>query len=203
MKFAVILAHPRADSLNAQIAHTVVERLVVMGHDVVLRDLYSIGFDPRLMADELPHAAMAPPPPDVTAERRRLADRDGFVFVYPFWFNTPPAILKGYIERVLSMGFGYEPIVGGGTQPLLSGKSLTSFTTSGAPDRWVETSGALDHLKALFDNYLAEVTGLNVITHRHFGGIVPGLTDEAVADILDDTRDTLAKAFSPPALKPT
>ena len=196
MKFAVILAHPKTGSLNAQIARTAVERLVALGHDVIMRDLYGMAFYPRRSADELPFAPDSAPAPDAENERHRLADRDGFVFVYPLWFNSAPAILKGFIERVFGLGFGYKALLGGGTRPALSGKLLLSFSTSGAPDHWMDSSGALKILLDGFDNYLGQVTGLKVLEHRHFGGIVPGITGEAVADVLDEVRDTLTHALS-------
>lgn len=194
MKHAVILAHPKASSFCASIAGTCVKALKALGHEAVLRDLYEMDFDPRLAADEIPAPTPFGPHEDVAAERALLADVDSFIFVYPFWFNAPPAILKGYVDRVLSMGFGYAP-GGAGSQPLLTGRSLMSFSTSGAPDRWVDSTGALKGLVELFDRHLAGVCGLKVLDHHHFGGIHSMLTDEAAADLLDRVRADLATAF--------
>lgn len=191
MKHAVILAHPRAGSFNASIAGACMETLEALGHGCLLRDLYAMDFDPRLMADELPGPGDFQARPDVLAERALLADVDSFIFVYPFWFNAPPAILKGYVDRVLGMHFGYAP----GAQPLLTGRSLMSFSTSGAPDRWVSSTGALEALKTVFDLHLGGVCGLTVLDHRHYGGIHSLLAEAAAADLLDDVRDSLKKAF--------
>ncbi len=194
MKHAVIVAHPVPGSFNGAVATTYANALSASGADVLVRDLYGIGFDPCLRAAELPVPNGHGPGPDVAAERVLLQDVDVFAFVYPFWFNAPPAILKGYVDRVFSMGFGYAPTFGG-TEPQLKGRGLISFSSSGAPDAWVRSSGALAALQTVFDHHLAGVCGLTVVDHVHFGGIVSDITPEAVETMLDDVRATATRHF--------
>ena len=191
MKHAVILAHPKASSLNASIAGACVRTLEGLGHSVLVRDLYAIGFDPRLQAGEIPADTGFAPAPDVLAERAALADVDSFIFVYPFWFNAPPAMLKGYVDRIFGMGFGYAP----GSKPLLGGRTLFSISTSGAPDHWVNSTGALRSLMEVFDFHLGGVCGLKPIDHVHFGGVVSNLTEEAAEDMLSQVHARLGVAF--------
>ncbi|WP_304177122.1 NAD(P)H-dependent oxidoreductase [Phenylobacterium aquaticum] len=198
MKHAVIIAHPSQDSFTAAVGRTYAETVRAMGQEVLVRDLYAMDFDPRLKASELPSPKGANPAPDIATERALVADADVFAFIYPFWFNAPPAILKGYADRMFGLGFGYAP-ASGGTEPLLSSRQLISFSSSGAPDRWVEETGALSALRQHFDGHLAGVCGLNVIDHRHHGGVTPGITDEAVADMLEDVARAVRKAFGPAA----
>ncbi len=197
MRHAVILAHPKPVSFCASIARTCVATLTGWGDQVVLRDLYEMAFDPCLRAGELPTATGFAAGADVVAERQVLAGVDSFIFVYPFWFNAPPAILKGYVDRVFCMGFGYRPVFGG-TEPLLVGKRLTSFSTSGAPEHWVNSTGALKALMAVFDLHLAGVCGLAVGEHRHFGSILSNLTEEAGDDMLGDVRTVLGELSKGP-----
>ena len=194
MKHAVILAHPAHKSLNAEIAHAYVEFIERLGHDVIVRDLYRMRFDPCLKAAEFPGPKAPKFRDDVLRERQRLADVDVFVLVYPLWFNAPPAILKGYIDRVFSMGFGFKPGVGG-AQPALTGRKLISFTTSGAPDFWMRDTGALSALMRLFDSHLGGTCGLSVIDHAHFGGMVSDITPEAFEDVLADVRTAASAHF--------
>lgn len=194
MKHAVILAHPNPASFCAAIAATCVESLGGSGNGAVLRDLYRMGFDPCMKSGELPTHPGFAPEPDVIAERQVLSDVDSFVFVYPFWFNAPPAILKGYVDRVFCMGFGFRPAFGG-TEPLLTGRRLTSFTTSGAPDQWVRSTDAVGALRAVFDDHLAAVCGLTVLDHRHFGSVLSNLTEESAGDMLAEVAGALAAAF--------
>jgi NAD(P)H dehydrogenase (quinone) len=183
MKHAVIVAHPNARSLSRSIAGAYAASVGALGQQVVLRDLYGMGFDPCLKAYEIPRSAEVQFAPDVVAERRLLADVDVFALVYPFWFNAPPAILKGYIDRVFSMGFGFEP-GRGGTEPLLDGKKLISFSLSGAPEHWVRDTGAMQALMTLFDRHLCAMCGLQLVDHVHTGGIVDNMTQEAVDEVL-------------------
>lgn len=202
MKCAVVLAHPKATSFCASMARACVDSLTAAGHAVLLRDLYAMDFDPRLRADELPSDSGFRPAPDVVRERELLAEADLFVFVYPFWFNAPPAILKGYVDRVFGMKFGYAADFGG-SKPLLVGRKLLTFSTSGAPDHWVNSTGALKALMAVFDNHVAAVCGLTVADHVHFGGIHSLLADEAAADMLDQVRTRVAEAAATATSCPT
>ena len=106
MRHAVIVAHPRRRSVTCAIAQAYAEAARALGHEVVERDLYRLGFDPCLKAEEIPDAEPPRFGEDVRREREALKDADVFAFVYPLWFNAPPAILKGYVDRVFSMGFG-------------------------------------------------------------------------------------------------
>lgn len=187
MKHAVILAHPAHKSLNAAIAQTYRAAAEEIGHAVDIRDLYAMRFDPCLKAAEIPGPKAPVFRDDVVRERARLAEIDVFVFVYPFWFNAPPAILKGYVDRVFGMGFGFKPGLGGNS-PALTGRKLVSFSTSGAPDHWVRDTGAMTALTRLFDDHLAGTCGLTVVDHLHFGGMVSGITEEAVGDVLSRVR---------------
>lgn len=194
MKHAVILAHPKPTSFCAAIAKTCVEHLRATGHAVVMRDLYGLDFDPRLKAEELPGPLGAQAAPDIIAERQALSDVDSFIFVYPFWFNAPPAILKGYVDRVFSMGFGYAAGAGG-AESLLDDKTLLSFSTSGAPEDWVKSTGALKALMTVFDLHLSGVCGLRVLDHKHFGSIVSNTTAESGADVMEEVRSRLDDLF--------
>ena len=190
MKHAIILAHPNPNSFNAAVARTYCEMVRGRSHEPILRDLYRLGFDPLLKASEIPGAAGFEPAPDVLAERAVIKDAEVFVFVYPLWFYAPPAMLKGYVDRVFGMGFGFGDIQGGGNTPLLKGRKMITFTSSGSPIEWVKQEGAWTAIRNLFDSHLAQVCGLTVLDHVHFGGIAPGTRPDAVADRLGTVRET-------------
>ncbi|HEX6866382.1 MAG TPA: NAD(P)H-dependent oxidoreductase [Caulobacteraceae bacterium] len=158
----------------------------------MLRDLYRMGFDPRLQADEVPDHAGFAAADDVKAERALIGDADVFAFVYPLWFNAPPAMLKGYIDRVFGMGFGYG-MGQGGNRPLLTGRRMISITSSGAPSRWLEQTGAWEAIRNLFDEHLAAVCGFTLVGHVHFDGITPGITEEAVEQCANAVKAAVAR----------
>lgn len=198
MKHAVIVAHPNSRSLTHSAGQAYAVAVRALGHQALVRDLYAIDFDPRLREAEIPHLSPPTPGRDVVAEREALADADVFAFVYPLWFNAPPAILKGYVDRIFCMGFGYG-WTPGGTEPLLDGRQLVSFTFSGAPDQWVHDTGALTGLVSTFDSHFARMCGLRLVDHVHTGGIVPNMTSEAVQDVLDRVADAVSTLFGPNA----
>jgi NAD(P)H dehydrogenase (quinone) len=197
MKHAIIVAHPNPKSLTLSIAHAYAQAVGALGQTSVTRDLYKLGFDPCLRAGEIPGPDGYRCGADAQRERDLIADADVFALLYPFWFNAPPAILKGYVDRVFSMGFGYEPAPSGGNQSMLDGKRLISITTSGAPDAWVKDTAALETLRRGFDAHVGAVCGLIVTDHLHFGGVVPGITAEAGREILATVKDTVRTTFDP------
>jgi NAD(P)H dehydrogenase (quinone) len=150
------------------------------GAEVVERDLYRLRFDPRLRAEEMPDHLGAAVRPDVARERAALAGVDIFAFFYPLWFNATPAMMKGYVERVFGMDFGYTARQLGGNQPLLGGRKMVTFTSSGAPQDWVERTGAWDAMQKHFDAHFAAVTGMEIIGHHNVGGIGGGLRKDVV-----------------------
>jgi NAD(P)H dehydrogenase (quinone) len=197
MRHAVILAHPDPESFNAFVARTYVATVTALAQTATLRDLYRLDFDPRLGADELPwrekHALRA----DVCAEREVLAAADLVVLVYPLWFNAPPAMMKGYVERVFGMGFAYASAPPG-TRPLLTGKRLVTISTSGAPGEWIDQSGAVARLRAGFDDHIAAVCGLSVVEHLHLGGATPGIRADAAERMLHEVAAMARRLFGPP-----
>src|SRR5690349_2683350 len=108
MNHAVVVAHPDPRSFTLAVAGAYGEAVQHAGGQAFVRDLYKMKFNPCLELDELPRSGDPTPRPDVVAERRQLADIDVFAFIYPFWFNAPPAILKGYMDRVFGLGFAYR-----------------------------------------------------------------------------------------------
>ena len=179
MKHAIIVAHPNPDSFNLTMARAYQAAVERSGGQAVLRDLYRIGFDPRLADTEIPRPSGFAPAEDVKAERALIGDAQVFTFVYPLWFNSPPAMLKGYIDRVFSMGFGFGPGAHG-NEPLLRGRMMLSITSSGAPKSWVVETGAWEAMRKLHDEHIGAVCGLTVLDHLHFGEIAAGITPEAV-----------------------
>lgn len=198
MKYALIIAHPSADSFTASMAKAYAAALTAEGHEALVRDLYRMDFDPRLQAGEIPRPAGFTPGEDVRAERELLHDVKAFAFFYPVWFNAPPAMLKGYIDRVFGMGFGYG-MGENGNEPLLSGRSLVSVSSSGAPKSWMVETGAWDAMRKLFDEHVAGVVGLSVLDHLHFGAISPNITAEAVRSCADQVAELAVRLFRRPA----
>jgi len=192
MKHVVIAAHPKLTSFTMSVAKAYCEAVGESGDDVLLRDLYRMNFAPCLGANEIPGTTGFAAGPDVVSERQLLADVNVFAFVYPFWINSQPAMMKGYIDRVFGMGFAYGP-GRGGNEPLLKGRKMISFTSSGAPTEWVVSTGAWSAVRKLFDEHFASVCGLEVVDHVHFGGVTPGIRADVVEAHLSRVRDRVRR----------
>lgn len=194
MKHALIIAHPRNGSFTVAAADAYRAACEDLGHQTVTRDLYRIGFDPCLKAPELPGSDGFDTPADVRAEREIIGDCDVFAFFYPLWLNAPPAMLKGYMERVFGFGFAYGGD-GHSYNPLLSGRKIISFTSSGAPLGWIKQTGSLDALCVLFDDYFAKLCGMTSLDHVHVGGMKPGASTVFVEARLNEVRKTVIQHF--------
>lgn len=133
----LVLAHPLDDSLNAHLAKTAQAALEAEGAKVDRLDLYTCAFQPCLSADERAGMhARRPVDTDVAALQARLAAAECLVLVFPTWWFSMPAILKGWFDRVWTPGFAYAP--GTPIRPRLTGlKSVLVVTTLGSP-WWVD-----------------------------------------------------------------
>jgi len=170
----VVLGHPSPDSFNAAIAARYVETIRGIHQDAVLRDLYAIGFDPLLKDAERTSNGTASESGDVQAELELLRQCDVLTFVYPLWFGMPPAIIKGYIDRVLGAGFRVDDL-DHSAAGVLRGKRLAVITTSGSRLTWLEEHGMWISLRQSFDEYLKTVFGFARCDHYHAGSIVDDL----------------------------
>lgn len=106
LRVSVILAHPSSRSFNAAIAQTAVTALKRNHHRVIFHALYRERFDPVLPALEIKKGANLPP--GIQRHCYEIRKADGLVIVHPNWWGEPPAILKGWVDRVLRVGVAYD-----------------------------------------------------------------------------------------------
>ena len=135
MKTLVVYCHPCPESFTAAVRDTALATLQECGHDVSLVDLYAEGFDPVMSAAERRgyHAEATNLVP-VADYAKRLRWAEAVIFVYPTWWFGLPAMLKGWLERVLVPGFAFQmPDETRGSRPLLHNiRSVVALTTCGA-----------------------------------------------------------------------
>lgn len=191
---AIILCHPAEHSFNGAIAGAYADVALENGHQVVLRDLYRIDFDPVLKACERPPQSDQPFSPDVAAEIGHIGHADAFVLVYPVWFGTPPAMMVGYIERVFGAGFSHRDIREEKKKHFLTGKRLLSITTSGNSGPWFNEHGAERSLCNLVDRYLESAFGMADTKHLHLGSIVSDMGDRKTREELCRVRQFASDA---------
>jgi len=197
MKLSVILAHPDKRSLNRAIADRVVAALDNNGHRVAFHDLYSEKFNPILPAEEIPREAVLPDP--LTDQCGEIASADGIIIVHPNWWGQPPAILKGWIDRVFRPDVAYkflEEDSGEGVPiGLLNARAALVFNTANTPQaRELAVFG--DPLETLWRNCIFDLCGVKTFYRRTFAFVVTSTADER-AGWLQEVEDTVNRFFPP------
>lgn len=183
----VVRCHPEQESFNASMANAYCNEVRQHGHQTFVRDLYSMGFDPVLKSVERVGPGYRQMP-DVVDELEIIRGADVFVLVYPIWFGGPPAMLKGYLERVLGTGAMPLQFKQRASTGVLKGKRLVSFTSSATDPHWLENEGQLGALIAGFDRYLEHGFSMQPSEHFHFGSITAGMDSAIVDGHLQDVR---------------
>ena len=175
--------------------HTAAETLRRGGHEVFFHDLCAERFDPLLPAREFPKGAVLSP--ELERHCREIAEADGIIIVHPNWWGQPPAILKGWIDRVIRPGVAYEFLEGdqgeGVPVGLLKAKAALVFNTSNTEPEREKPSSAIpsNYLEKLHLRPLrrAEFLPADVHDHRHQ---FPG----AKKTVAPGSRANCGKAFS-------
>lgn len=193
MNHAVIFSHPNPSSYTVSVAHAYRKAATSLGHGILMRDLYRLGFDPRLELSEVGRNSYDCPP-EIARERQLLRDADVFVLIYPLWLYAPPAMIKGYLERVFGFGFAYGP-GGPSANPMLNDRKLMIFTSAGLSTEWGAQTGTFEALCTLFDHYFASVCGLQLLDHVHFGGLSAETPDQIRAH-LSSVEEAVRRHFS-------
>jgi NAD(P)H dehydrogenase (quinone) len=179
MQILVILAHPDKNSFNHAVAQTAVSQLRKDGHDVIVHDLYEEKFDPLLPSHEIPDEA--PLPWELETHCRELSSSDGIIIIHPNWWGQPPAILKGWIDRVVRPGVAYTFLEGdtgeGIPVGLLKAKTAVVFNTANTPsEREQEAFG--DPLQLLWKNCIFDLCGIPNFYRKMFSVIVTSTSDQ-------------------------
>jgi NAD(P)H dehydrogenase (quinone) len=173
MKISIILAHPTPGSFNHAIAATVVATLSANGHQARLHDLYAERFDPVMPSAEIPNDAKLPP--EIERHCHEICQADGIMIVHPNWWSAPPAILRGWVDRVLRPGRAYNfiPDGRGGAKPvgLLRAQVGMVFNTANTPqEKEEELLG--DPLQTHWVKVVFGLCGVPKVYRRNFAPVI-------------------------------
>lgn len=183
MNILIILAHPREGSLNHALAQLLLERLSSR-HSIFFHDLYAEGFDPVLRENELLDKNEFSE--EITKHCDELIGAEALIIIHPNWWGQPPAILKGWIDRVIRLGKGYAFEDTGEGLPVtkLALQHFFVFNTSNTPaDR--EASVFNDPLQFIWKNCIADFLGAANF-HRKMFSVVVTSSDHERKQWLDD-----------------
>lgn len=140
MRVLTVFAHPVPESFNAAVHRRLVEALAAAGHEVRSLDLYAMGFDPVMRCEErrgyMERGANAA---HVAEHLEHLRWAEGLILVYPTWWYSLPAMLKGWLDRVFvpyetfELSARLNPIKG----MLPNIRLLAGISTYGSPWWWI------------------------------------------------------------------
>ena len=195
MRILIILGHPDPKSFNHAIASGVYNALRNDGHQVTLHDLYAEAFDPLLPLQEIPERGTIPAVIQKHCEDLRSAD--GIVIVHPNWWGQPPAILKGWIDRVFRPGVAYRFEEGDGGEGipigLLKAKAAVVLNTSNTPDEREQRVFG-DPLDALWRRCIFDLCGVRTFHRRTFSVIVTSTPHQRLA-WLEEAKGLCKRVF--------
>ncbi|MFD9516553.1 NAD(P)H-dependent oxidoreductase [Streptomyces sp. NPDC059979] len=188
------LAHPRSGSFNHAVFDAVVEELRGRGCDVVAHDLYAEGFAPLLSAVETETVRSASGASDaqVALHRTEVATLDAMVFVHPNWWGMPPAVLTGWVQRVLAPGVAYKLGTADGEPAglLKAGRALVLNTSDTPADR--EESEFGDPLQSIWSACVLPYVGVSDVRRVVFRTVTDSTDAERAAWLADARREATA-----------
>lgn len=165
MHALIVVAHPERKSLSHSIARHVAEGLsaVGAGHTFEIADLVAEGFDPTFReADLAVHRTKAAPPADVAAEQARIERADALVLVYPVYWWSMPAVLKGWIDRVFSNGWAFDFSADAPLVKKLRGRQVHLVAIAGADSPTYARHGYATAMKTQIEHGIFDYCGASV-----------------------------------------
>lgn len=185
----IIFAHPNPDSFTRAMVARTAETSTRQGAETVVRDLYNMNFNPVLSLSELKGDI----PPEILQEQHYIREADLITLIYPLWWMGFPAILKGYLDRVLTHGFAYKTDETG-SEGLLGGKKIQQFINIGSNEQTYRENGYVQGLDVCLANGLFNFCGIIDIRYRLFGSLhlIDNATRSAMLDaVAEITRKNL------------
>jgi putative NADPH-quinone reductase len=195
MKTLMILGHPKPRSFNHGLAEAVREELRQNGHQVWFHDLYAEGFDPVMPAAELERDPMLPPL--IRQHAEEVVQADGIVVIHPNWWSQPPAIVRGWTDRVLRAGHAYQfvPDGQGGARPvgLLKARVALVINTANTPQAKEEQLYG-DPLQTIWCRVVFALCGVPSIRRLTFSPVITSTSEQREA-WLGQARDAARRLF--------
>jgi len=195
MNISVILAHPSENSFNHAIAEATIDTLRENGHEIFFHDLYREDLDPVLPLEEIRKETHLPAA--IEQHCREIAEADGIVIVHPNWWGQPPAILKGWVDRVIRPGVSYEFLEGdsgeGIPNGLLKARAALVFNTSNTATEREQTIFG-DPLETIWKNCIFDLCGVTTFFRRMFNIMIVSSAEQR-AKWLEEVREAVGHHF--------
>jgi len=166
MKVLIVYAHPEKKAFPSEVLESFAAGLEASGHSIEIIDLYQDGFDPATTRSEVYGETI---PDEIADYQHMVASADGLAFIAPTWWNGFPAILRGWIDRVLSYGFAYtasdNPL---GTKGLLQHKKVTVIQFLPENEAAKKSSGVTQSIKQINSANFTDICGIPIMEQHFF-----------------------------------
>jgi len=187
MKVLIVYAHPNPRSFNHAILEAFTKGLSDAGHNYEVIDLYAVKFNPCLSQDDVDLFTNEKIPDDIKRQQEKVSQTDGLAFIYPIWWTGPPAMLKGWIDRVFFMGFAYDfDEKTGQYTGLLKHQKGLFINTAGASEEAAEMVGLEVALKKINNEGILQFCGIKEVLQTIFHNVVMA-DDATLKGYLEDT----------------
>jgi NAD(P)H dehydrogenase (quinone) len=163
----VVMAHPAASSLTRSVTAAVAQELQAVGHTTQIVDLAGEGFDPVFgPADHAAYTAGGPTPDDVLGEQRRIDWADHLILVYPVYWWSMPALLKGWIDRVFVSGWAFDEDAEHGIVKKLGRLQVHLIALGGADSATYARRGYRQAMQTQIEHGVFDFCGAPVVTSQ-------------------------------------
>ncbi|MCU0639604.1 MAG: NAD(P)H-dependent oxidoreductase [Candidatus Krumholzibacteria bacterium] len=178
MKVYIVFAHPSRKSFTGEVLDSFVRGLAEAGHCCEIGDLYVMNFrsdmDPGQYERETGMDPSAPVPADVLAEQEKIGRSDALVLVYPLWWSDCPAKLKGWFDRVWSLGYAYTYENGAHAAPAIKAPKALVICTAGHTEEHLEETGIAESMRRVMLQDRLLGVGFGSARLEILGGMVLG-----------------------------
>lgn len=191
MKHLIVYVNPEEESFSHRILETVKDYSLEKGHEVEVRDLYKLGFNPVLSLEEIQALEKdGSVPADVKTEQDYLDWAELVTFIYPVWWMIP-AMMKGYFDRVLTYEYAYV-YTEDGPKGLLKDKKVFRLNSMGTHREVYEKNGLRKDYESVIDEGIIQSTGMKVVESRLFGPS-PREDKELGDKYLEEVKEIISK----------
>ena len=165
MHSLIVIAHPEAGSYTHAVAKQVIDGLKEDPQNTFeIADLTAENFDPRYVeADYRAFRDGTVPPADALAEQARIDRADLLILIFPVYWWSMPAILKGWIDRVFTNGWAYIDAGGEETTRLLGRLAIQTIAIGGATQHTYDKRGYTDALRTQIDQGIFSYVGARMV----------------------------------------
>lgn len=133
MKNLIIYYSPNPESFTVYLAEELQKILQRKNQQVVMRNLLQTKLDPILSLEDITLSEKGKYRDDVVCEQKYVAEAENLIFIYPLYQLSMPAMMKGYIDRVLTQNFSHNYNADGSINPLMKGKTVSILSPMKVP----------------------------------------------------------------------